>query len=69
MSDVTQLQFPNREQHPSVRVSDPETCVEPSEPRMSAGRTAALLAHAAHAAAAAHSGTADRDADDHRGGA
>lgn len=50
MSDVIQLpiQFPNREQHPSVRVNDPDTCREPSEFTMSKGRALALAAHAVH---------------------
>jgi hypothetical protein len=48
---VTQLKlhWPNREQHPSVRVNDPDTCVEPSEVRMSSGRLKALGAHYLHA--------------------
>lgn len=49
---VTQLpiRFPNRDQHPSVRTTDPDTCVPPSEPKMSKGRTLALLTHAEHEA-------------------
>lgn len=39
------IQWPNREQHPSVRVNDPDTCQEPSEFRMSKGRMAALAGH------------------------
>lgn len=42
------IKWPNRDQHPSVRVSDPDTCVEPSEPRMSKGRLKALAAHYLH---------------------
>lgn len=45
MSRVT---FPNRDQHPSVRVNDPDTCVEPSEFRMSKGRFLALSTHGQH---------------------
>ena len=43
------ITFPNREQHPSVRVNDPDTCVEPTEFRMSTGRALALSALVAHA--------------------
>ena len=52
MSDVTQLPitFPNRDQHPSVRVNDGDTCVEPSEFTMSKGRTTVLFALAEHGA-------------------
>lgn len=42
------IRFPNREQHPSVRVSDPDTCQEPSETRMSSGRLKVLAAHYHH---------------------
>lgn len=51
MSDtIVQLpiRFPNRDQHPSVRVNDPDTCQEPSETRMSSGRLKALAAHYMH---------------------
>ena len=37
--------WPDRDQHPSVRVNDPDTCQEPSEFRMSKGRLAALAGH------------------------
>lgn len=40
--------WPNRDQHPSVRVNDPDTCQEPSEFRMSKGRLLALAAHVSH---------------------
>ena len=39
------IQWPNREQHPTVRVNDPDTCQEPTEVRMSSGRLKALAAH------------------------
>lgn len=42
------INWPDRERHPSVRVSDPDTCVEPSEPRMSKGRAKVLAAHFGH---------------------
>jgi hypothetical protein len=42
------IQWPNREQHPSVRVNDPDTCQEPTEVRMSSGRLKALAAHYMH---------------------
>ena len=45
MSDQQTIHWPNREQHPSVRVNDPDTCQEPSEFRMSKGRLAALAGH------------------------
>lgn len=44
------IKWPNRDQHPSVRVNDPDTCQEPSDTRMSKGRLAALTAHHAHPA-------------------
>lgn len=43
-----QIKWPNREQHPSVRTNDPDTCREPSEVRMSSGRLKALAAHYLH---------------------
>lgn len=40
--------FPDPERSPAVRVSDPETCREPSQGRMSAGRWKALTALYVH---------------------
>ncbi len=47
---ITQLpiRWPNREQHPAVRVNDRDTCQEPTEVRMSSGRLKALAAHYLH---------------------
>ncbi len=45
MSDQQTIHWPNRDQHPAVRVNDPDTCREPSEFRMSKGRLAALAGH------------------------
>lgn len=42
------IKWPNPEQHPAKRVNDPDTCVEPSEPKMSKGRLKALAAHYLH---------------------
>lgn len=42
------IHWPNRDQHPAVRVNDPDTCQEPSEFRMSKGRLLALAAHVSH---------------------
>ena len=49
-ADVVQLpiRWPNTEHHPAVRSNDPDTCVEPSQPRMSNGRLKALAAHYLH---------------------
>ena len=49
MTGQQTITWPNRQQHPAVRVNDPDTCVEPSEPRMSNGRMIALAAHASAA--------------------
>ena len=50
MSTVTQLpiRWPNPEQHPAVRVNDPDTCQTPTQPAMSKGRLKALAAHYLH---------------------
>jgi hypothetical protein len=42
------IKWPNPEQHPAKRVNDPDTCVEPSQVRMSKGRLKALAAHYLH---------------------
>ncbi len=42
------IKWPNPEQHPAVRTSDPDTCQEPSQPAMSKGRLKALAAHYLH---------------------
>lgn len=62
MSDQQVMPFPNREQHPSVRVHDPDTCVEPAEERLSPGREMALRCHAEHA-----SGLTDFELAEHTG--
>ena len=48
MSDQQTIHWPNRDQYPSVRVNDPDTCQEPSEFRMSKGRLLALAVHVQH---------------------
>lgn len=42
------IRWPNPEQHPAKRVNDPDTCVEPSQQRMSKGRLKALACHYLH---------------------
>lgn len=42
------IKWPNPEQHPAKRVNDPDTCVEPSQTRMSKGRLKALACHYLH---------------------
>lgn len=73
MSDQQTIRWPNREQHPSVRVNDPDTCAEPSEFRMSAGRFKALACHVQHPDGltdfelAEHTGTAQTSIGKRRG--
>lgn len=62
MSDQQVLTFPDRERHPAVRVTDPDTCREPSEPKMSKGRLLALTTHAEHV-----SGLTDFELAEHTG--
>lgn len=44
MNGQQAITWPDPDRDPAVRVNDPDTCVQPSEPRMSKGRWQALTA-------------------------